>query len=143
MTFTDVLWPLIGGVLIGLSASGMLLSIGRVTGISGIFGGVLFRRERREFTWRALFLAGLLLGGLVLTLSGQFVFEVGIRRSLGAVALGGLLVGFGTTVGNGCTSGHGVCGVSRFSRRSLIATCTFIGSGVFVAYVVEHVIGGF
>lgn len=123
----DWIRALEGGALIGLSASLMLGFNGRVTGISGIVGGLL-KPTPGDISWRALFVAGLVLGGLVAMATMPGAFSAG-SASLGVVVIAGLLVGFGTRVGNGCTSGHGVCGISRFSPRSIAATLTFIGTG--------------
>ena len=132
---------LIGGILIGLSASAMLLLEGRIAGVSGIFAGVL-NPAKGETGWRASFLAGLLAGGLLLRIFLPGAFDFGIIRPYGALIVAGLLVGYGTRLGNGCTSGHGVCGISRMSPRSMVATITFIASGVLTVYLVDHVIGG-
>jgi hypothetical protein len=128
---------LIGGALIGLSASAMLLLDGKVAGISGIFAGVL-RPVKEDTLWKACFLAGLLAGGLLLVVFFPRAFDSGIVRSWNVLALAGLLVGFGTRLANGCTSGHGVCGVSRLSARSIAATATFIFTGAVVVFVVNH-----
>jgi uncharacterized membrane protein YedE/YeeE len=131
----------IGGMMIGASASAMLLLNGKIAGISGIFAGVL-RPVKGDTLWKVCFLAGLIAGGLLLRIFYPHVFDFGIVRSPGVLALAGLLVGFGTRLGNGCTSGHGVCGVSRLSARSMIATATFIASGGIVVYLVNHLLGG-
>jgi uncharacterized membrane protein YedE/YeeE len=131
----------LGGVLIGLSASFLLLCNGKIAGISGIIGGVL-RPAKGDTLWRVFFVAGLLTGGFVLRLVSPHVFDIAIGRSGGAVMLAGLLVGFGARLGNGCTSGHGVCGISRFSPRSLVATLTFIAAGATTVYVVNTFFGG-
>lgn len=131
----------VGGILIGLSASTMLLLDGKIVGISGIFAGVL-RPRNGDTLWKSAFLAGLLAGGLLLRTLLPHAFDFGIVRSPAVLALAGLLVGFGSRLGNGCTSGHGVCGVSRLSARSIVATVTFIVTGAAVVYVVNHVIGG-
>ena len=131
---------LIGGILIGLSASAMLLLEGKIAGISGIFAGVLIP-VKGATGWKASFVAGLLAGGLLLRIVLPSAFDFGIIRPYGALILAGLLVGFGTRLGNGCTSGHGVCGISRLSPRSMVATMTFIASGAVTVYLVDHVIG--
>ena len=138
--FTPVA-SLCGGVLIGLSASLLLLSDGKIAGISGIMGGLL-HPVKKDTAWRVLFLFGLLTGGLLLQLLSPKVFTIGITRSTGALLLAGLLVGFGTRLGNGCTSGHGVCGISRFSPRSLVSTVTFIVTGAITVYIINHLLGG-
>jgi uncharacterized membrane protein YedE/YeeE len=138
--FTPVA-SLIGGILIGLSASAMLLFNGKIAGISGIVAGLL-SPTRSDVVWRAVFVAGLLTGGFILKLLSSQVFEIGVVRSEAAFVLAGLLIGFGARLGSGCTSGHGVCGVSRFSKRSIAATATFIATGAAVVYVVNHLLGG-
>lgn len=131
---------LAGGALIGASASLLLLRTGRVAGISGIVGGLL-APARGETAWRAWFVGGLLAGGLVLRLLRPASFGAGVVP-LPLVILAGLLVGFGTRLGNGCTSGHGVCGLSRRSGRSLAATLTFMATGVATACIVQHLVAG-
>jgi uncharacterized membrane protein YedE/YeeE len=122
---------LLGGALIGLAASLLLFFTGRVAGISGIVGGLL-RPEPGEGAWRATFIAGLLVGGAALLAFSPA--SIGVpTRPFGALAASGLLVGFGARLGRGCTSGHGVCGISRLSPRSLIATATFMATGVAAA----------
>ena len=132
----------IGGALIGISASIVLLCNGRIAGISGILGGA-FRTPRSELGSRFAFIAGLIVGGIILlfTYEEAFVFE-GARESLAVVIPAGLIVGFGTQLGSGCTSGHGVCGLSRLSFRSLVATMTFMGLGFATASSFGLVWGG-
>jgi uncharacterized membrane protein YedE/YeeE len=132
---------LVGGALIGLSASALLLFNGKIAGVSGIIAGLL-SPTKDDTPWRAVFLAGLVAGGLLLKLLSPQVFEFGVTRSWGALALAGLLVGFGARLGNGCTSGHGVCGISRGSKRSIIATMVFIATGAAAVYIVNHLLGG-
>ncbi|MFC5511378.1 YeeE/YedE family protein [Massilia jejuensis] len=129
---------LAGGVLIGLAASAFVLFNGRIAGISGILGGLL-RVERGDAGWRVAFLAGLLAAPV---LYGLFTAlpEVTIDAGSGTLAAAGLLVGIGTRYGAGCTSGHGVCGISRMSRRSLVATAAFMFAGFVTVYLVRHVI---
>lgn len=131
----------IGGLLIGLSAALMLLFHGRIAGISGIFRGVL-QPKKGEFAWRATFIGGLVAGGAILVALMPDMFAVSIDRSVVAVAAAGLLVGFGTRLGNGCTSGHGVCGMSRLSARSFVATASFMTAGAITVFVVNHLLGG-
>jgi uncharacterized membrane protein YedE/YeeE len=130
---------LIGGIMIGLSASAMLLLEGKIAGISGIFAGVL-NPTKGELLWRSSFVAGLLGGGVVLRMFLPDAFNFGIVRPYGGLAVAGLLVGFGTRLGSGCTSGHGVCGISRLSPRSMVATATFVTSGAIVVYFGNHLL---
>jgi uncharacterized membrane protein YedE/YeeE len=131
---------LAGGILIGLASAGLWLATGRVAGISGIFGGAPFA-DAGERAWRIAFLLGLPLGtALALALLPETrAFE--IARSPLLLTAGGLLVGFGTQLGSGCTSGHGVCGMARGSARSLVATLTFMATGVATVFVMRHVLG--
>lgn len=128
----SILWATLGGGLIGLAASWLLLSKGRVAGISGIVGGLL-GAWNIDSAWRLAFLLGLLAGGGFLTATMPAVMQAPTGRSLLTVAAAGLLVGYGTRLGSGCTSGHGVCGLTRLSPRSLVATITFMASGVATA----------
>jgi hypothetical protein len=133
--------PLAGGAAIGLSASLLLLFNGRVAGTSGILGGLLAPKAG-DIAWRAAFVAGLVLGGLALSALLPGAFDPASARPLGLVIVAGLLVGYGTRLGSGCTSGHGVCGVSRLSRRSIVATVTFLIAGMITVYVHHHLLGG-
>lgn len=132
---------LAGGVLIGISAAAMLLFNGKIAGISGILAGVL-RPVKADTSWRLCFVGGLLAGGLILRVVLPQAFVFGTIHSTGALAIAGLLVGVGTRLGNGCTSGHGVCGVARLSGRSILATTIFMATGAAVVYVVNHLLGG-
>ena len=129
MTEFEVVMPLSGGILIGIAAAMLLLFSGKIAGISGIFGGMLFQ-QGEERTWRSAFVAGLIVGGLMLYGINAEYFENTSGRGLVAVTIAGLLVGIGTRVGGGCTSGHGVCGIGRLSARSLAATVTFMVAGI-------------
>jgi uncharacterized protein len=132
---------LIGGALIGLAASIFLLTHGRVAGISGMLGGVL----RRDAGYRAVrwsFLAGLVVTGALTGAMYPEAFATRWTAPLPVALVAGLLVGFGTQLGDGCTSGHGVCGLSRLSIRSGIATITFMMTGFATVFVVRHVLGG-
>lgn len=135
------LTSLAGGLLIGLASASMLVFNGRIAGISGITGGVL-KADRGDTLWRALFVAGLLVGGFVYGLVAPNAFAITIDRSTAALVVAGLLVGFGTQMGNGCTSGHGICGLSRFSIRSLVAVVTFMAFAALVVFVVGRFFGG-
>lgn len=126
--------PVVGGLIIGVAASAMLVLKGRVAGISGVLGGVL--RGDKE-PWRFAFLIGLLAGGFVLSLLAPAVFAAPAGVSLTFVVVAGLLVGVGTQMGGGCTSGHGVCGIGRLSPRSIVATLTFMAAGAVVASIVS------
>jgi len=131
---------LLGGILIGLAATLLLWSIGRIAGISGIVNG-LGDAVRGDRAWRVAFLAGMMGAG---ALALQFVAAPPPRMQTGATALllaAGFLVGFGTRMGNGCTSGHGVCGLGRLSWRSLAAVLTFMGSAIATVYVMRHLPG--
>jgi uncharacterized membrane protein YedE/YeeE len=143
MTIVDSLSigpSLLGGALIGLAASLVLLGQGRVAGISGMYGG-LFDPHQREHAYRGWFVSGLVLSGLLVRIVAPEAFEAATATGLGRVALAGVLVGFGTRLGNGCTSGHGVCGLSRLSPRSLVATTTFMAAGMFAVFLARHVVG--
>lgn len=131
----------LGGVIIGLGAALMLFGLGRIAGISGVFGGLLVRKAG-DVLWRFAFVLGLVLGGALMFQLAPGLFAVGIDRSVLTVVLAGLLVGFGTRMGNGCTSGHGVCGISRLSPRSMVATLTFMVTGALTVFFALHVFGG-
>jgi len=132
---------LMGGALIGLASSLIFLTHGKIGGISGIYGGLL-RRGTSDRAFRLVFIAGLVVAGALVRVFFPGAFTTSWSATLPVALAAGLLVGFGTQLGNGCTSGHGVCGISRLSVRSLIATATFIGSGMATVFVVRHVIGG-
>ncbi len=135
--FTPV-WSLTGGVLIGVSAALLLLLNGRIAGISGILGELL-KRQPGEMRWRMAFLLGLLIAPAVFSIFLPLPTPT-IEASNGALLVAGLLVGIGTRYAGGCTSGHGVCGLSRLSIRSLVATLCFMGSGMAVVFVTRHLI---
>ncbi len=128
---------LAGGVLIGIAAAMFALLNGRIAGISGILGGLLNGR-REDASWRAAFLAGLLLAPSLWLVFAPAV-QPRIDASTGMLLLAGLVVGIGTSYGSGCTSGHGVCGLSRLSPRSLVATLAFMGAGFVTVYLLRHV----
>ena len=132
---------LIGGTLIGLSAVVLMAGAGRIAGASGIFGGLLTLNWTEEFRWRLIFIIGLLLGA---TWTGLFAFDENIIAFSGGPVLnilGALIIGVGVTLGQGCTSGHGICGLARFSKRSLVATLTFMAVAILTVVITRHVVG--
>jgi len=130
---------LTGGVLIGVAVAMFLLLNGRIAGISGVVGGLL-RPARGDIAWRVAFVAGLIVAPLLYALAAPPP-ALHIDAQYGAVLLAGLLVGVGTRLGSGCTSGHGVCGLSRLSLRSLVATLAFMGAGFATVFVTRHLLG--
>ncbi|BEI37228.1 YeeE/YedE family protein [Polynucleobacter sp. HIN7] len=128
---------LVGGILLGIAAALYVLINGRILGISGILGG-LIGPKKSDWLWRASFILGL----LTAPLWGKYVFQMSTNAVIDAdyitLIVAGLLVGFGARYGSGCTSGHGICGLSRLSPRSLLATLTFMGCGFLVVYLVRH-----
>ena len=132
---------LAGGTLIGLAALLLLLCNGRIAGISGILGGSL-DPKRGDVLWRVLFFFGLLAGGGLMLEWRPVTMDVEVDVSTPAVILAGLLVGLGTRIGNGCTSGHGVCGVGRLAPRSIVAVVVFVSAAMLTVYIVRHVLGG-
>jgi uncharacterized membrane protein YedE/YeeE len=141
MTEFTPLAGLVGGTLIGLSAVLLMGGYGRIAGASGVFAGLLTLNFNAEFSWRFVFIIGMLIGA---AWSGLFFFEVSSLAFNGGpltTIIAGLLVGVGTVLGSGCTSGHGICGLSRFSKRSLAAACTFMAVAVLTVFVTRHVLG--
>ena len=132
---------LFGGILIGVAASLFLWTHGRVAGISGIYAGAL-RGGTTDRRMRLCFLAGILVAAVVVRLARPAAFESSWTASLPLALAAGVLVGVGTQLGSGCTSGHGICGLSRLSRRSFVATLTFMGTAAVTVFVVRHVLGG-
>lgn len=138
MAETNLFGGLTGGMLIGLAAALLLLVNGRIAGISGILGGLITANSPSERLWRGAFIIGLVCGAAIYSwLHGGLPLQLQAGNSL--LLLAGLLVGFGTRLGSGCTSGHGVCGLARRSPRSLVATATFIACGMLTVYVMRHV----
>ena len=133
------LTALAGGVLIGIAAAMFVLLNGRIAGISGVLGGLL-RPVKGDSAWRVAFVLGLLGAPLVYLLFAALP-RPQIDAGYGALILAGLLVGMGTRYGSGCTSGHGVCGLSRLSPRSLVATAAFMGAGFVTVFVTRHLLG--
>lgn len=140
-TFFTPFASLGGGVLIGVSATLLMLVSGRIMGATGIVAGILFPASRGDFAWRAALLAGMVTGPLVVLLVTGAMPAVQVPASTAMMVVGGLIVGLGVTFGGGCTSGHGVCGMARLSPRSIVATLTFMATTFATVYVVRHVIG--
>lgn len=132
------LYSTFGGVLIGISAVLLFAGLGRIAGITGIIAGLL-QRKRKDHYWRLCFLAGLALAPVIYQVFAPLP-EIQLQNNWSGLALSGLLVGVGTRLANGCTSGHGVCGLSRLSIRSLIATLMFMGSGFITVFVIHHLL---
>ena len=130
---------LVGGILLGIAAALYVLFNGRILGISGIIGGIL-QAKKSDWLWRLSFTLGLLTAALWAT----YVFDIRVKAVIDAdyltLIIAGLLVGFGARYGSGCTSGHGICGLSRLSPRSLLATMTFMGCGFLMVYIVRHLV---
>ncbi len=139
MTEFTPLTSSIGGVLIGTSAAMMLVLQGRIAGISGIIGGIA-RAPVSERPWRLAFLLGLLVGGAIMFAWMPARFGQGAPVGTAGLIAAGLLVGIGTRVGGGCTSGHGVCGLSRLSSRSMVATATFMSVAALTVFILRHVL---
>ena len=134
---TEWIHALLGGILIGISVSLMLFWNGRVTGISGIVSGLIFP-VKGETLWRVFFIFGLLFGGLLLNFHNPQFFHNSLNQPAWVSILAGLLVGIGTQLGSGCTSGHGVCGISRLSPRSIFATFVFMIAGIAAVVVFKN-----
>jgi len=131
---------LIGGALIGLSATLLLLFNGRLAGVSGILSGI-FVQPAGDRLWRLMFVVGMVASGFLYQFFGPGGYENYTDVSLPVLLVGAFLVGFGTRMGGGCTSGHGVCGIGRISPRSITATFVFMGAGLVTVYVMRHVLG--
>ncbi|NUO15025.1 MAG: YeeE/YedE family protein [Planctomycetaceae bacterium] len=126
--------------MIGGAAAGLLLLTGKTAGVSGALYGTV-TGERGEFPWQLAFVLGLVLGGVMIGQLMPQALPASVGSSLPLLGLGGLLVGFGARLGGGCTSGHGVCGMGRLSRRSIVATCSFMGAAMATVYVARNVVG--
>ncbi|ABS68132.1 hypothetical protein DFR49_4104 [Hephaestia caeni] len=132
---------LLGGLLIGASAALFLFLNGRIAGVSGILGGFI-HPARNEIGWRLAFVAGLFLAPFLYAALGGALPQITLTPSIELLAVAGLIVGFGTRLGAGCTSGHGVCGVARGSPRSLAATAVFMATAIATVFITRHVLGG-
>tara|TARA_R110000787_G_scaffold123580_8_gene234647 strand:- start:10795 stop:11241 length:447 start_codon:yes stop_codon:yes gene_type:complete len=132
----------IGGAMIGTAAACLFAFNGRIAGVSGVLGSLVFGPADRQTPWRSLFLGGLVIGALIVGLVRGNLGQVALETGWAGMIIGGLIVGFGTRLGGGCTSGHGVCGIGRLSQRSIVATCTFMAAGFATVYVLRHLVGG-
>ncbi|ELA4928337.1 YeeE/YedE family protein [Vibrio vulnificus] len=137
MTFVVPWESLAGGILLGISALTMLLVNGKVAGISGILTGLLTPKSR-DFSWRLMFVIGMVSGGVLAVTFGAASASVALPTSGVLIAAAGLLVGIGTRLGNGCTSGHGICGIGRLSKRSIVATAIFMAVAAMTVFVRLH-----
>lgn len=131
-----------GGALIGLAAVLLMLGLGRIFGSTGILSGLIFFEDRDTLYWRAALVLGMFIApGLIFSVTG-FVPALTIPVSPTMIVIGGVIVGFGASLGSGCTSGHGVCGLSRLSIRSLVAVPTFMATAAITVFLIRHVFGG-
>ena len=131
-----------GGMLIGLAAVLLMLGLGRIFGATGILSGLVFFENRDELAWRAALVLGMVLApGLIAIVTGTMP-AISVPVGPVMIVVGGLIVGFGASLGSGCTSGHGVCGLSRLSVRSLVAVPTFMATAAVTVFLVRHVFGG-
>jgi len=132
---------LVGGALIGLAAVFLMLTIGRIAGVSGIVLNAMTPSDAAGRSWRLAFMVGLPLGALLVTVAGLKDWSgVSFPASLPMTVVAGFIVGVGSTVGSGCTSGHGICGLARFSPRSIVATATFIVAAAATVFVIRHLV---
>ena len=132
---------LLGGILIGLSAIILMASSSRILGASGIFGELLTLKFDSDFAWRAIFIICMLIGTAWAALFTGVAQQMAFAGGPVITAVGGVIVGVGVYLSNGCTSGHGICGNARFSQRSFVATCTFMVVAIATVYIIRHVIG--
>ena len=130
-----------GGILIGVAAILLMLTLGRIMGATGVLAGFVVPTDRSDFAWRAVLIAGMITGPLVYYLFSGGMPAVQVPVSATMMVIGGLVVGIGVTFGGGCTSGHGVCGNARLSPRSMVATVTFMIATAATVYVIRHIIG--
>lgn len=135
------LWGLAGGLLIGLGAAVYLLGNGRIMGASGIFGGLIDGSAGSQWSERAMFLVGLIGAPALVIAATGFEVATNITSNIAVIAIAGILVGLGTRIGNGCTSGHGVCGISRLSLRGIVATLIYLGAGMVTVLVFKNILG--
>ena len=132
---------LLGGGMIGLSATLLMLGVGRIAGATGIMSGILFPTSGGEFRWRIVLVIGMIIAAPVLALIFNIRPNVLPPFGLPQVTIGGLIVGFGVSLSSGCTSGHGICGLARLSVRSLVAVISFMATGFITVFIIRHVLG--
>ena len=131
-----------GGALVGLAAVLLMLGLGRILGATGILSGAVFVISRQETTWRVALIAGMLIApGAIFAVTGTMP-EISVPSSPIMIVVGGLIVGLGASLGSGCTSGHGICGLSRLSLRSIVAVPTFMATAAITVYLIRHAFGG-
>lgn len=131
-----------GGALVGLAAVLLMLGLGRILGATGILSGAVFVTSRQETTWRVALIAGMLIApGAIFVVTGTMP-EISVPSSPIMIVVGGLIVGLGASLGSGCTSGHGICGLSRLSLRSIVAVPTFMVTAAITVYLIRHAFGG-
>jgi uncharacterized membrane protein YedE/YeeE len=130
-----------GGILVGLGAVLLMAGLGRIYGATGILSGLFFPGDRQEFTWRMALVAGMVLSPLLMLSVTGSMPEITVPVNPFMITAGGLIVGIGASLGSGCTSGHGVCGLSRFSIRSMIAVPTFMVTAAITVFIIRHVAG--
>lgn len=140
MTSDIVFSSLAGGALVGIAAAAMLLFSGRIAGNSGIIAGLLTLHKDKAY-WKLFYVLGLFLGALLYQWYKGGNVEIAIDASYPVLVIAGLLVGYGTRLGGGCTSGHGICGIARFSKRSIAATVIFLVTGMATVFVIKHIWG--
>lgn len=133
---------LAGGLLIGVAATMLMMGLGRIMGATGIISGLLFSENKAEAAWRAALIAGMIAApGLIYAVTGTMpALDIPVSPTM--VAIGGVIVGLGASIGSGCTSGHGVCGLSRLSIRSLAAVVTFMTTAAVTVFIIRHALGG-
>lgn len=142
MTEFTPLLSFAGGLLIGLAAVALMAIHGRIAGINGIVGGLLSLNITSDWAWRAAFIAGMVVSPLLMLAVTGNLPQISVPSSPALLLAGGFLTGIGTTLGSGCTSGHGVCGISRLSGRSIAATGTFMATAAVTVFLIRHVFGG-
>ena len=131
-----------GGMLIGLGAVLLMLALGRIYGATGVLSGMVFFESRDDLAWRVALVLGMVLAPLLVALVTGTMPAISVPVSPAMIVVGGIVVGFGASLGSGCTSGHGVCGLSRLSRRSLVAVPTFMATAGLTVFAIRHVLGG-